>query len=349
MCFVTNDDLIKDGIKLDIFSYYELPQDLINIYSSYETKFKKLFKDYSEVHDLKKCHFYIKNSITCNAAATTQNGFNIIFITNGFPILMQRKFKDDFFNRIVLAGLVNDTPISDAYVDLYEDRDFNIANFILECSIQFTFHHEFRHILQFNSSHSSKSFSYSENLEKDKFSLIRHAQEFDADRIAAFEVLKYIFSVNRSFSSRTDEKFTCLLFLGLASMVITKNLFYFGIMNQIENSKKIDAQPFYTEKYSHPHPLVRIINIFDYFFSCINDDFPRIKIGLQHALENVLSINKLYFDSIVPDSDVMSLFFGELHTHIEEIHAYNNKLYDVAVSNESIRTLLNRSSVTISS
>lgn len=341
MRFVTNEDLIKNGIILDTFSYRDLSHDLIKIYSSYESKFKKLFKVYSEVHNLKKCHFYIKNFDRCNAAATYKNGFNIICITNGFPIIMERKFNDDFFKNIILVGIVNQTPISDAYADLYKDSTFNIANFMLECSIQFIFHHEFRHILQFNSLRLSADLSYSENLEKDEFSLVRHAREFDADRIAAFEVLKYIFSVNRLLSNRTEEKFTCLLYLGLASVVITQNLFYFNVMNQIENNTSIYVPPFYTEKYSHPHPLVRIINIFDYFLSSISDDFPKLNIELQPALNNVLSINKLYFDSIAKNSDVMSLFLGELRTFSEEINTYNDKLYDVAISDVSIKALIN--------
>jgi hypothetical protein len=349
MCFVTNEELVKNGIRLDTFDYHGLSHDLARIYSSYENKFKKLFTDYSEVYNLKNCHFFIKNSNSCNASATTHNGFNIISITNGFPILMERKFNDDFFKSIVLVGLLNDTKISDAYVDLYEDPTFDIKNFILECSVNFTFHHEFRHILQLNSSHLPKNLSHNENLETDQFNLTRHAREFDADRIAAFEVLKYIFSVNRQFSSRTEEKFTCLLYLGLASIIITKNLFYFNIINQIENNTTIYAQPFYTEKYSHPHPLVRIFNIFDYFRSCANDDFPKLNMELQPALNNILYINKLYFDSITKNSNVMKLFFSELRKFSEEIHSYNNKLYDAAINDASIKTLLNRSGININS
>ncbi len=119
-------------------------------------------------------------------------------------------------------------------------------------------------------------------------------------------------------------------------------------MNQIENNTSIYVPPFYTEKYSHPHPLVRIINIFDYFLSSISDDFPKLKIELQPALNNVLAIiNKLYFDSIAKNSDVMGLFFGELGTFSEEINTYNNKLYDVAISDVSIKTLLNSSGTVV--
>ncbi len=39
MRFVTNEDLIKNGIILDAFIYRDLSDDLINIYSSYENKF----------------------------------------------------------------------------------------------------------------------------------------------------------------------------------------------------------------------------------------------------------------------------------------------------------------------
>ncbi len=228
MSFVTNKELIESGIKLEIFNYQDLSSDLVDLYSSYENRFKILFEDYSEIHKLKKCFFFLKNSIRCNALASRCKGYNIIGITIGYPILMDRKFKKDFFENIVLVGLINERAISDAYCDLYEAPNFNLRDFLLDCSIAFTFHHEFRHILQFNCSQSNENYHYSENLDKENFDINRHAREFDADRIAAFEVLKIVFSAHRKLGDINDTKFMCLLYLALSSIVITKNLFYFN-------------------------------------------------------------------------------------------------------------------------
>ena len=156
---------------------------------------------------------------------------------------------------------------------------------MLDCSIHYTFSHEFRHILQFNSSKISTDFNYSENLDTTNFDIKKHAWEFDADRMAAYEVLKYVFRVHRNMRDKSDEKFLCLLYIALSSMFITKDLFHFGIINQT-NSKKYtpDIQGFYTKQYSHPHPAVRQYNIFEFFYDSIKDDFPHLEVNVQELL-----------------------------------------------------------------
>jgi hypothetical protein len=194
MCFVKIEELIKNDIPLDRFEYSGLDDELVNTYSSFESKFKELFKAYSAVHNLQNCFFYIHNSDSCNAAAIAHKGFNIIRINNGYPILIKDKFRLELFEKIIGVALVNEELIANAYLDLYQNQDFKFDIFMLNCSIAFTFHHEFRHLLQFNNSHSAKKFNYSENLDKDKFEIMKHAWEFDADRIASFEIIKYVFS-----------------------------------------------------------------------------------------------------------------------------------------------------------
>jgi hypothetical protein len=105
--------------------------------------------------------------------------------------------------------------------------------------------------------------------------------------------------------------------------------------------------PFYTENYSHPHPLVRMINIFSYFCDCVKDDFPKLKIEMQEVFNNVLAINKVYFDSLIKNSDAIEGFLDDLIAFSEEIHAYNNKLYDVAINDESIKNLLKISGINV--
>ena len=45
---------------------------------------------------------------------------------------------------------------------------------MLDCSIHFTFSHEFQHILQLNSSKIAHGFRYSENLDTANFNLTNH-------------------------------------------------------------------------------------------------------------------------------------------------------------------------------
>lgn len=51
--------------------------------------------------------------------------------------------------------------ILDAFCDLQQSADLQFDKFVLDCSIQFTFSHEFQHILQMN--YGVKDISFQEN------------------------------------------------------------------------------------------------------------------------------------------------------------------------------------------
>lgn len=334
--------LKNKGIIKDVFDYRGLDNSLEERYKSFEDKFQKSLNFGAENFNIKNVVFYIKNGFSCNASASRIGKHNIITITNGYPILILEKFDKEYFIKVVLVALLNEKIISNAYVDLLQDSNFEFSQFMLECSLKYTFNHEFRHLLQFNSNPEGVDFSFNENLSKDEFSIKKHAWEFDADRIASYEVLKYVFRIAVNLKVRKSDKFICLLFLGLASMVITKILFYFGIMNQPQKGKdySIEKQKFYTKKYSHPHPLMRISNIIEYYIENIKSDFPDIKIDSQTLLINITGILKLYLDSIIPKNNIMQDFFDDWISYSNEIDKYNDEIYDYAINDKSIRELL---------
>jgi len=334
---------IREGIIERAFDYQEEEDaELISIYKYFEEKFQELYQSYAGIFHLDNCAFYIrKDYYRCNAFARKIDEYNIIAITNAYPVLMKDKFNDQFSN-IICIGFINEKSISDAYCDLHEDPGFEFNEFMLNCSIQYTFSHEFQHILQFNSSKIPKNFLYSENLDKSDFSLKKHVWEFDADRMASYEVLKYAFSVYRSLKDKDNEKLKCMLYLALASIVITKSLFYFGVTNPTNSECTIDKQHFYTKQYSHPHPLVRIYNMVEYFYDNIKDDFPKLDIDCQQILNNVLGISKLYFDNLIPNQNVMQYYFDDTIKFIDEINHYNQELYDLAIKDKSISSLLKK-------
>jgi len=337
---------IRNGIDKKVFDYQgldaDLDADLINTYKYFEEKFKKLYQSYGDKLCLDNCVFYIFEDYKCNAFAASIENYNIIGITNGYLFSMKGKFDDKYFSNIIIIGTINEKSISEAYVDLYEDQNFKFDKFMLNCSIQYTFSHEFQHILQFNSSKICKNFLYSENLDKSGFSMKRHAWEFDADRMASYEVLKYTFSVYTRLKYKDNEKLKCMLYIALATIVITKNLFYFGVMNSINSVCTIDKENFYIKQYSHPHPLVRIYNMVEYFYENIKSDFPKLNIDPQEILKNVLGISKIYFDKLIPNQNVMQNYFEDTIEFNNEINCYNQELYDFAIKDESINVLLKK-------
>ncbi|EGI5429922.1 hypothetical protein F9653_14900 [Listeria monocytogenes] len=333
--------LVNNKVIEDVFEYQDIDPEISRVYAYFENSFQKLFENYASLFNINNYYFYIKSNDTCNAFASKRKDYNIIGITNGYPILLKRKLDKKYFEKILLTSIINDPNLSVAYSDLEEDSDFDFSKFILDCSIKFTFNHEFEHILQMNyDPNIREGYLLHENLEMKGFDLKNHAWEFDADRMASYEVLKYVFGIYSKLKEKNEAKLKCLLFVGCASMIITKSLFYFGVINQLEPKYSISKIGFYTKENSHPHPLVRCLNIMEYYYDNITSDFPRLKIDFQELFNNSVGIMKLYFDSLIPKQDIISYFFSDLKMYLDDIHQYNQELYDFAIQDQAIRNQL---------
>lgn len=333
--------LVNNKVIEDVFDYKDIDPEISEVYAYFENSFQKLFENYASLFHINNYCFYIKNNNTCNAFASKRKDYNIIGITNGYPILLKRKFDKKYFENIIMTGIISTPLLSEAYCDLEEDSDFDFSKFILDCSIKFTFNHEFEHILQLNcDTHIREGIFLHENLEMKGFDLKKHVWEFDADRMASYEVLKYVFYIYSKLKTKNDAKLKCLLFVGCASMIITKSLFYFGVINQLEPKYSISKIDFYTKEYSHPHQLVRCFNIMEYYYDNITSDFPKLRIEFQELFKNSVGIMKLYFDSLIPKQDIIGYFSSDLKMYLDDIYQYNQELYDFAIQDETIKNLL---------
>lgn len=341
--YIDKEHLRKHNVIENVFIYEDLDLDerTRNIYKYFEKKFIESYRLSAEVFCIKEYSFYIKDSFQCNAFAIHRKGYNIIGITNMYPVLLSDKFDSKYFNNIIFNFLINNENIGLAYIDLCNDEKFDFGKFMLDCSIEFTLGHEFRHIKQFNSSKIRKqSYHMQENVVESDYNIRKHAWEFDADRSGCYNVLKYVFSADRNLEERSNDKFKCLLYAGCASMIITKYLFYYGFIYKDVTNTTIKKKEFYTKKFSHPHPLARCMNILDYYYSNISDDFPKLEMDYQEYFNNVFGILKLYFDSLLEDKNFIEQIFDDLSTHMDDVKKYNDELYDVAIQDEAIRDLL---------
>lgn len=102
--------LVKHNIINDVFDYRDLDIDeaTLQTYSYFESSFINLYESYANIFNIRDHCFYINNEIKCNAFATKRKGYNIMGITNGYPILISKKMDKEYFRSIVLAGLPND-------------------------------------------------------------------------------------------------------------------------------------------------------------------------------------------------------------------------------------------------
>ncbi len=310
-----------------------------------EEKFKTLLEDYSEGFSLHPCDFGISESMECNASAISFSGANLITVTRGYIAFLERTFNEDYFSLIPFVGMLNNKEVSDALCDLYENPDFEISTFMLNCSIQFTFAHEFQHILQYNYDSILVNKKFDESMGKTNFSARDHALEFDADRMAAFEVLKFVFSEHKKQKNKSHYALQSMIFMGLASAIITFSLFFFRVENCLQPISKIDKVPFYTKEYSHPHPLVRTYTIVEYLFECAKIDFPEFSWNPQVLLNNIFGTMKVYFDALSLRQSIVSEFMSEFGDNLDQIIEYNQELYDFAIKEESIIKLLKKRNI----
>lgn len=327
--------LLKHGIITDIFDYEFLDDELISTYNFFESRFEELFKSKAEIFKINDCHFYFKNGFGFNAFAKRFKGYNLIGVTNGYVIHTSKIFHDNYFQYISLAGLKAEKNLSDAFAYLEENLNFKFSTYMMNCSIEFTFGHEFQHTLQFNSAKINGNYEFSENFDESEFSMQKHAWEFDADRFGCFDVLKYAFEIYRKLNYRNVEILRCLIYSGISSIIITRMLFY---LNVLDPNQQIKVQNFYTKEFSHPHPFLRIFNILEFSVDSANDLFSELKIETQDMLNNTLNISNIFIKSFLPNQNPLENFFKMLD--IESINLYNNELYEYAIKDEAIRNLL---------
>lgn len=327
---------------LDVLDTTGFDSELSRIYNYFQQEFKSLLNWSVEFHQMKPVVFYIKNSLSCNAFAQRIVGQNIMGITQGYPILMNTKFSDQFFRKILFAAFYNDKDVSDGFAELYGSDDFKFSQYLLDCSIRFTFYHEFRHLRQFDVRHSQEDIFLSENFSTRDFDLDKHILEYDADKSAAHQVVLFAVSVYRKLGLKSKGILKCLLYCALGSLIVTKALFCFGIMGQIGPPFNLSITEFYTKENWHPHPVVRALNLLDSFTVSIEDGFPKLGIETQDLLTNGLGIAKLYFDELLPNSDTIGLIFNDMFNFTDEANAYNDYLHSEALKNPVIQMLIRK-------
>jgi len=334
---------IIEELGLNTLNINEYEGKNFEVYKYFESEFEKLISTNAELYGIEPVIFYIDNSTICNAFATKRNGYNIMGITKGYPILFGDKFKEDFFDSLIFAAFLNNGNVSDGFASLYKNENFSFSKFMLDCSIHFTFYHEFRHLLQFNVIKDKTDNHLAENCFERPFDLKKHILEYDADKSAANKVVLYAASVLRKFGFRTDGEFLALIYCALGSLFITRVLFNYGLVGQWQEPLKPNPMKFYTKKNWHPHPAIRALNLLDSFNVFISDGYPHLKIETQKLITNSMGITKLYLDKLLPNVDTAGLIFGDMFSEIEKSNEYNNYLHNEALSDPIIQKLIDKS------
>lgn len=327
-------ELVKYKVIIDGFNHDYLDKTVSTKYTYFEKIFNNEYNGYASAFKLKDCLFYINNELRCNAFARRLKGYNIISISCSYVITIEKIFDSNIYNNTFL-DLSKNIITSKAHNELLELPKFNLSQFILNSSIHFTFGHEFRHILQFNTENKDKEYSLNENINSSKFKLQKHVWEYDADRYGAFHVLKYIFNIKNEFNITDEEQLKYLVYTGISNIIITQILFYFGLEN-VHGQQEIQKNNFYTKEKSHPHPIVRIMYILDFYFNNLENSFPKLLISEHELHNNSLMIAKEYLKTIIPEKYLVEIFLTDL-SETKEVVNYCDFLYESAIKDKTIK------------
>jgi hypothetical protein len=203
----------------------------------------------------------------------------------------------------------------------------------------FTLHHEFRHLIQCD----GKKIEFSENTLK-QFDFDKHLYEFDADRIGSRMVMDYVFDVYETLENKSQQNLKHLFFVALGSIVITFLLYYFKVIDENEQIefKEIDAS-FYLEQKTHPHTLIRVANIIEFYSENIEENYG-LNISFVDFLKYPFEIANLYFSELLGQNsklpNITYQYFEQFNNNLDEINEYNCKLYDGVMKHKTLSKII---------
>lgn len=321
---------IEENNIYDFREFFHL-EKIINIFSKTENLFKSLYDDYASKYNIKNYYFHFDNNRYCSSSATNiDDSLNIIKVSCAYPLLMH--------NKLYESNLSQNKVIQNLYNSLILDKGFNFNDFFLECSIRFTFFHEFRHILQFE----NKSNLLSENV-SNGFSQERHLYEIDADLFAIRYVLDFVYDTFQELNKKDEKNFKNLSYIAIGSVITTNLLYFFKDIDDLERvENKFIEDKFYTTEKSHPHNLIRNANIVEFYTDNLNANYP-LNLDLIDFLKFPFEIAYLYIkQNLTTKNDLIRIYFDSFYVHLDQINNYSNYMYDLTLQNEKIMRIRNK-------
>jgi hypothetical protein len=214
--------------------------------SPFKDEFYSTFRFYREALNranrfgVENSYIFYTNNRTVNAKAGISKGFGVICINAG---LLMWAIKSLHLKENIHSFLEPYYPIIIPYLDN------RINTLMYQMTTQFTFYHELAHLVQ--KSESLKSGLWERRHSINEFDISIHKMEFDADTFAGVflggHIQQYCFQIFKD--DINTAKIESIIELNTAFLLI-----YF--LSFETNKLKI-----YYEDNSHPHPIIRILNL----------------------------------------------------------------------------------------
>lgn len=292
---INNTDILKE----DIFNYRETPK---------ENDFESTFQFYRQTltqakrFGIKSSYIYFQNDINRNARAKIHKGKGIIGITLG---LMMYQI-DNFLNRPDI-----DVILKERFRVIIPFLDNPIHVLMYQNVQHSTFYHELGHLIQFSDSEETIQWMEESNT-NNNFSLIRHKLETDADSFSAIFLAAHIQQYGlKIFGEEIDAQKMELLIELFSTSVLLYFLSFTGADRDI-----------YFEESSHPHPLIRILNVL-----LIISDYLRQSQKLIEKGINIVPINLV--ERVVKTSEKIEQEILNKEVSEPLVNMYSNHRIDI--------------------
>ncbi|MHA8061047.1 hypothetical protein PQG22_07200 [Aquirufa beregesia] len=304
---------------LDYFDFFELPnEDKYNAYYHFcrENLNIQTSKNYLE-HSI----FLFTESFEINAQASlTKEGVFVIKINKG---LIQNSIKKYFENQKINQFVKID------YSDIVEKIDNQINILAFQLILQFTYYHELAHLFQLSKKKSDLKLQ-ERNIDDKKFNIINHKLEINADTYSTIAIASHILQyIEEIFGSEVEIRIVNDIIKILGAFLLEYLVSFSSVT------------PVYLKCCSHPHPVLRMLNIVtELSFHLKNVQFERQENNQLDKIEHLNNIFDFYnslvkngiFDSKIQELNSISTpTIEEILNYLIELKEFDDSEYFNAI------------------
>ena len=298
---------VKNNISKfdDIFEFEETPNE--KLYKDLYLFCRENLDIHFERKSISHSSFLYSNDFSINAKTRKKDNQNVIFLNIG---LMQHCIDKYLYNYELNYFIESNEP------ELAAKFDSSMSYLAFQVNTQFTYYHELAHLFQL--SKIDKEMELQERSRDDGFDIMKHKLEINADTYASICIATHIHQyIDRTFGRSISQE------------IAVKTITIFGacLLEYIINfTNKFEL---YFKEHSHPHPLIRILNIIlnitNHFSQIPFFKEKGIKLDAIPLFRNIIDFHKELENSKIFTTG-FSGFIIQYIENIERILSYNNEI-----------------------
>lgn len=308
------DNEISNSLKKGIFTNAE-------IYSFIETPNEQQFESF---------YNFCRGNLNINSDRYSL-GPNVIIFLNDFSVNAKAGVRNNYyviaFNSGLIVWSIQNILMNEGYHNFinekfpetlkYYDNSLDVLSFQL--STQFTYYHELAHLIQFSNNNEAETLISERMIYEVNYDLTLHWLEMNADTFASISISSHI--QQYLFKQIANE---------LNPKTANDSLIIFGtsLLTYLMSFASTSEELYFFER-SHPHPIIRFINILMTTIHYLNQSpkFAELKINFSYTeiFQQVLSL----YISLEKNKTLTTSISKHLNQSLEripEIIAYNKTI-----------------------